>query len=148
MKTPPWFLANERHYQRLERILRAWQKDDRTYVYRASADGKQVMTPKIAKYYPGLCESAGGLFEMIQHQLGAGVYRIMIRRGTRLLISGMISIGPPPRDPDPTRRSSPPTGGSSPGIPRGPVPSPPAGRPGGGSGGGYSGPASGASCAP
>ncbi len=141
MKTPPWFLANERHYQRLERILRAWQKDDRTYVYRASADGKQVMTPKIAKYYPGLCESAGGLFEMIQHQLGAGVYRIMIRRGTRLLISGMISIGPPPREFTSCR-------GSSPGIPRGLVPSSPAGRPGGGSGGGYSGPASGASCAP
>ncbi len=141
MKTPPWFLANERHYQRLERILRAWQEDDRIYVYRASADGKQVMTPKIAKYYPGLCESAGGLFEMIQHQLGAGVYRIMIRRGTRLLISGMISIGPPPREFTSYR-------GSSPGIPRGPVPSPPAGRPGGGSGGGYSGPASGASCAP
>ncbi len=64
------------------------------YVYRLDSRGRPIK-PYAAKW--GALEGTLELLTGIQYSLGEGEYRVIIRSGRRMLYSGIVSVGPPPR---------------------------------------------------
>ena len=64
------------------------------YVYRLDSRGRPIK-PYAAKW--GALEGALELLTRIQYSLGAGEFRVIIRSGRRMLYSGIVRVGSPPR---------------------------------------------------
>ena len=78
----------------MQRLLEAlYYADDQCvgYVYRLGADGKP------SRPYALRCCPSPRLLTHVQHQLGAGDYKLIIRRGRTMAFSGEFAVGPPSR---------------------------------------------------
>ena len=78
---------------RLWAVLDEDDPDQTVYGYRVDQTG-QAVKPYLFRW-----SGHSGLLESIQYQFGAGDYRLLIRKGRKMLFSGYISVGPPPRRP-------------------------------------------------
>jgi hypothetical protein len=81
--------ASERLSELLFTLLDEYHPRDRLYVYRV-VDGAPVR-PALIKGWP-----FSDLLEHLRDDHGGGEFRIMIRRGDKMMLSGTISIAPPP----------------------------------------------------
>ena len=83
-----YIFGNDRLDEMLWQLLSAGNPRDRLYVYRLQ-DGTAVR-PAIIKGSP-----FPDLMDVLRDTHGGGEFRIMIRRGDTLLLSGAIAIGRP-----------------------------------------------------
>ena len=75
--------------ERLFAILDDYHPRDRMYVYRV-VDGQPV-TPALLNRRP-----FPDLLEYLRDHDGGGEFRLLIRRGDKMILSGTIAIEPPP----------------------------------------------------
>lgn len=85
-------ISDENTWIRLDNVLYSTTGIETAYVYRLRPDNTPIR-PYVRKYF-----ASHDLVVTIQRELGAGHYGLMIRKSRRLIFSGGIYIGSPPRN--------------------------------------------------
>jgi hypothetical protein len=79
-------------WMRLWRVLDQDDPDQTVYGYRIDSNGNPIR-PYLFCWF-----GHAGLIQGIQAEYGAGEYQLLIRKGRTMLFSGIIGIGPAPRN--------------------------------------------------
>lgn len=80
-------------WERLDELLDSWDHDLVVYVYRIDATGN-VIKPYLLK-----CRAWPGLKEVLRDEHQGGRFRILIRRGRKMVFRGDIGIAVPIKKP-------------------------------------------------
>ena len=87
----PYIIGNEKLQNRFSEILDSEDPRDRLYVYRIDRSTGQPIRPAIIKN--AFTRSELELLNMLRDVFKGGPFRIIVRRGETMLISGRVDIG-------------------------------------------------------